>query len=227
MRALLAMLAVIVAATALAASSTPVAAETLLTALPVMRGDIPLRVDESLPGFEVPAKTITVRPGTEKFTTLVPKAAKGNHAIGIDGEQYNNITGAAVSPGHSTALTVSLRPGNYTVYDAYKSNRKLGGYRVKVHVLKKQGGKVSYGKTCANGFPVGGFMPAAVTNTNCGYAAKVGEAVYDAWDFSWNPISVLGFTCNWTPFSAAGQRIDCRTGEKLIVFAWNYARLKY
>jgi outer membrane murein-binding lipoprotein Lpp len=71
-------------------------------------------------------KTATAKPGTIKITVTVPADADGKHGVGIDGGQYKNIKGAAVAPGRSTSLTVSVTKGAYTIFDSYKKNRDKG-----------------------------------------------------------------------------------------------------
>lgn len=71
-------------------------------------------------------KTATAKPGTIKITVSVPSDADGQHGVGIDGGQYDNVKGAPVKPGRSTSLTVAVKEGKYTIFDSYKNNRNKG-----------------------------------------------------------------------------------------------------
>ncbi|MFT4050044.1 MAG: hypothetical protein QM648_09445 [Solirubrobacterales bacterium] len=76
---------------------------------------------------------VTAKPGTIKITVTVPEDAKGQHGVGIDGGQFNNVKGAAVKPGRSTSLTVTVTKGDYEIFDSYKHNRDKG-YTAKLTV---------------------------------------------------------------------------------------------
>ena len=80
-------------------------------------------------------KTATAKPGTIKITVSVPSDAKGQHGVGIDGGQYDNVEGAPVKPGRSTSLTVAVKEGKYTIFDSYKNNRDKG-YETELTVKK-------------------------------------------------------------------------------------------
>jgi hypothetical protein len=71
-------------------------------------------------------KAVTAKPGTIKITVTVPSSASGKHGVGINGGQYKNIKGAPVAPGRSTSLTVSVKKGDYTIFDSYKNNADKG-----------------------------------------------------------------------------------------------------
>ncbi len=71
--------------------------------------------------------------GTVKFTVHVPKSAKTNHGVGIDGGAYQDVEGGSVKPGHTTSLTLDLEPGRYVLFDSYRDNRRKG-FRSKVIV---------------------------------------------------------------------------------------------
>lgn len=71
-------------------------------------------------------KSATAKPGLIRITVTVPSETKGQHGVGIDGGQYKNIAGAPVKPGRSTSLTVSVKKGDYTIFDSYKNNRDEG-----------------------------------------------------------------------------------------------------
>jgi major membrane immunogen (membrane-anchored lipoprotein) len=92
------------------------------TAMPKLSTSIDLVAEDD--GFN--KKTATAKPGTIKITVSVPADADGQHGVGIDGGQYDNIKGAPVKPGRSTSLTVSVKEGKYTIFDSYKNNRNKG-----------------------------------------------------------------------------------------------------
>ncbi len=94
-----------------------------------LSGTIDLTVEKN--GFN--KDSVTAKPGTIKITVIVPDSATGKHGVGIDGGQFNNIPGAAVAPGRSTSLTVTVKKGPYTIFDSYKNNREKG-YTAKLTV---------------------------------------------------------------------------------------------
>lgn len=171
---------------------------------------VELVVNESLPGFAVPQRTITIPQGTTKFTSSVPKSATGRHGIGIDGGPYKNILGASVRPGSSSALTVGLPPGDYTVFDSYKKNRSAGFY-VKVHVTHAKPKHVSYGTLCRER-DVFDSSRLWVKDMSCSAADVLLDEAYDLWrrnDLVYTPVTVREFTCYYTPFSAVGTKASC------------------
>lgn len=182
-----------------------------------MRGTIPLRVNEKASNFDVPAKTLIVRPGIEKFVVLVPKSSNLRHAIGIDGGGYHHIEGEAVRRGRSTSITAWFRPGDYTVYDAYKSNARRG-FRVRVHVVRNQGGRHDLGTKCVSDEFTTEFTT-YVASTECSVALGLVEPVYEQWraqDFGWEPVSAAGFACAFDPFSVTGLTIRCTNGDQRV-----------
>lgn len=102
-----------------------------LFSTPKLAGDFTITVQEKKKRFD--PKLIRSSAGTIKLTVKVPKSAKHNHGIGVDGGIYNDIEGAWVKPGRTTAITIDLGPGRYVVYDSYKKNRRKG-FRTKLIV---------------------------------------------------------------------------------------------
>jgi hypothetical protein len=183
----------------------------------------PLVVDESTSGFVVPQTPIEVPTGFVKFSTLVPKAAKGRHGIGLDGGEYNNIRGATVKPGRQSSLTIELHPGDYTVFDSYKGNRAKG-YAVRVHVTTTPAKQVSYGSTCRyRDEPAYYYTALWVKNVRCKSAHKLIDSVLRTWedknDFAYTPIVRGKFTCFITPFSSVGLKFSCLAGGARVTFA--------
>ncbi len=182
---------------------------------------IPLTVNEALPGFVLQQPTLEIPQGIVKFTALVPSTAKGPHGIGIDGEQYKDIKGAPVKPGRSSSLTVEVKPGNYTVFDSYKSNRAKG-YFVKVHVTHAKAKHVSYGTLCRGPGGFFYFQGLWVKGVSCRSALKLMSEVQDIWqddnDFSYAPISTHGFNCVITPFSVVGLKFSCLAEGARVAF---------
>lgn len=188
-----------------------------------IRGTIPLLVDESIHGFDVPTSTLVVRPGVTSVVTIVPKSAKRPHGIAINGRGWSHVEGVSVKPGHMTALTLPLSPGTYTLYDPYKKNR-LRGYAVKIKVLKKQGRSWDFGTNCPNAY-LTVTLQTWVKSTRCGVAEGVADELYEAWkanDFGWSPLTVRGFTCTFAPFAFSGLTVTCVNGTQTITFAQNF-----
>lgn len=100
---------------------------------PKLSADLTVAVDENSKTLKL--NKSTVKPGTVKLTVQNPTDAKGQHGVGINGEQFEDVDGAPVKPGRSTSLTVDLRPGDYEIYDSYKNNREKG-YTTKLKVEK-------------------------------------------------------------------------------------------
>jgi hypothetical protein len=182
---------------------------------------IPLVVNESLPGFALPRPTLEIPQGVVSFATLVPSTAKGQHGIGIDGQQYKDIKGAPVKPGQSTSLTVQVKPGDYTVFDSYRNNRAKG-YFVKVHVTNAKLKHVSYGTRCRSSSGFFYFQGVWVKNVTCRSALKLRSEVQEIWegdnDFSYTPISTHGFNCVVTPFSVVGLKFSCLADGARVTF---------
>jgi hypothetical protein len=182
---------------------------------------VQLVVNESLPGFTFPKPTIVVPRGIVKFTAIVPSSAKESHGIGIDGGRYKNILGAPVKPGRTTSLTISLSPGDYTVFDSYKKNRAKG-YALKVHVTHAKQKHVSYGKLCAPTDFFGLFQVLWTKNVSCRSAWKLSEAVGEMWadsNYSYEPIVEREFTCFITPASAIGLKTSCLAGDSRVTWS--------
>ncbi|MBJ7355242.1 MAG: hypothetical protein JHC98_10505 [Thermoleophilaceae bacterium] len=183
--------------------------------------NVPLLIDEALPGFVLPAKQMTMPRGIAKFTTTVPKTAKGKHGIGIDGGYYHDANGAPISPGYSSSLTIELFPGDYTVYDSYKSNRKKG-YAFKLHVTHARAKRVSYGSRCrpASVWDFGETI--WVKNISCRSARKLierAEEQLDQGSYPSGPVTVQDFTCYYEPFSAIGSKSACIASDARVTWA--------
>ena len=93
-------------------------------AAPKIVSDIQLTADEKSSSFS--KSTATAKEGTIKITVTNPASNSGQHGVGIDGGVYKNVAGAPVKPGRATSLTVAVKPGDYEIYDSYKSNRDKG-----------------------------------------------------------------------------------------------------
>lgn len=181
---------------------------------------VPLIVNEGLPGFILPQPTIEIPKGIARFTTFVPETAKGSHGIGITGGVYKNILGAHVKPGRSSSLTVSLSPGDYTVFDSYKQNR-ANGYAVRVHVKKSPIKRVSYGKRCGRASIFELPSTIWVKNVSCASAQKLKESVDQAWadkGYSYEPIVEREFTCIFNPVSSIGLKTACIAGNARVTW---------
>ena len=100
---------------------------------PVITTDIQLVADEKTSSFN--KSSATAKEGTIKITVNNPASNSGQHGVGINGGVYKNVNGAPVKPGRATSLTVAVKPGKYTIYDSYGSN-KSKGYVTKLTVKK-------------------------------------------------------------------------------------------
>jgi hypothetical protein len=98
-----------------------------------IKAKIQLKADEKKSSFD--KSRVSSAAGTIMITVVVPANAKGQHGVGINGGTYKNIVGAPVKPGRATSLTVAVKPGTYTIFDSYKSN-KSKGYTTKLVVKK-------------------------------------------------------------------------------------------
>ncbi len=184
-------------------------------------GNIPLRVNEPKSRFDVPSRTVIVRPGTQKFSVYVPKSARGRHGVGLNGGYYRNVNGASVRPGFVSSLTVALRPGRYTVYDPFARNRAKGFY-VKVVVTKNKGGNFSLGTECSEEvFPSFASTFAWVTDMSCKAAGDLKTEIELAEldpNFKWLPFSIKGFSCTTEPFARTGLTTTCVNGTQKAIF---------
>ncbi len=182
-------------------------------------GSIPLRVNETISGFDLPAPTLTVRSGVETFAVLVPASANGRHGVAIDGGAYNKIEGVDVAPGHSTSITAMFNPGTYKIYDPHGDNATRG-YSVTVKVTKRKRKNPALGKICR--VSISPMLAAFLKNARCGVARGIGDRISDIWpkqNYSWDPISAMHFNCEFSPFVATGLTIICRKRDQRITFS--------
>jgi hypothetical protein len=190
------------------------------TVYPYFSPTIPLIVDESLPGFIPPQANLQLPKGIAKFTTIVPSSAKGMHGIGIDGGPYRDIRGAYVKPGYSSSLTVGLLPGDYTVFDSYKKNRRAG-YFLKVHVTHASAKHASYGTRCPLGQDFDIFTTIWAVKVGCSSANDLVDSVEAQWhknNFAYTPITVREFNCFINPVSAIGLKFACIAGDARVTW---------
>lgn len=197
-------------------STTSIGARTVVDA----PSTVPLIVDEALPGFHSRPKPVVISRGIAKFVTTVPTSATGMHGVGIDGGPYNNVKGAPVLPGRSSSLTVELPPGDYTVFDSYKSNRSRG-YAVKVRVVDEAKPLRLPGRVCAK---PGAFFDSIVrvTGVSCRGARRVGATADRLWGDSGETatrVTARGFDCRINVKSRHGLLVTCVRGEKKIRFS--------
>lgn len=181
---------------------------------------VPLIVDESLPGFHSRPRSIVISKGIAKFSTTVPENAKGKHGIGIDGGAYKDIKGVHVKPGRMSSLTVELKPGVYTVFDSYKSNRSRG-YSVRVKVVEKAKRLRLPGVVCAKS---GAFFDSIVrvSGISCQSARAVGVSAEELWfdsGYTANSVQAEGFNCRIDVKSRYGFLVTCTNGDQRIRFS--------
>lgn len=181
---------------------------------------VPLIVDESLPGFHTRPRSIVISKGIAKFTTTVPEDAKGKHGIGIYGGAYKDVRGAHVKPGYMSSLTLKLKPGVYTVFDSYKSNRSRG-YSVRVRVVEKAKRLRLPGLVCAKD---GAFFNSIVrvSGVTCRSARTVGAKAERLWfdsGYTASNVRAEGFNCRIDLKSRYGFLVTCVNGDQRIRFS--------
>lgn len=197
---------------------------------PLTSGIYPLVVDENASRFAVPPAPLVVNAGTVRFSVFIPKSAKGNHGIGIDGGRYEDIRGADVLPGRVTSLTIFLAPGNYTVFDSYKSNRDAG-YSVAVQVVaskvRRPTGTRCSADSLVEGLPFTGELFATSDSawqkhSTCRRAEEVAVSANKTWrasGYTATEISARGYSCTVRPFTSIGLTLTCKRGKARIVYA--------
>jgi hypothetical protein len=118
-----------------------------------------------------------------------------------------------------TSLTVAVRPGKYTVFDSYERNRARG-FSIKIKVLKKKGGQISYGSVCPGEAP-SDFDLTWVEGATCDVAASLTEDLSFVLDLSktgWASVLVRGFSCAPSPFAPTGLTLTCVNGGQTITY---------
>src|SRR5438067_1808844 len=74
---------------------------------------------------------LNAKAGSVQLVMSNPRGARVRHGIAVQGQGVDK-DGRAVSPGHNSTVTVTLRPGRYTFYCPVPGHRRLGMHGVLV-----------------------------------------------------------------------------------------------